>query len=108
MREWVEPIAKYVLYAVIAVCILDWALASHRETARLARECRRLRAQIAHIRKGNIRREKVRKALASDPFYVERVFRERYGYYRTNEPGPTETDEFARASRVGGADHPGY
>jgi len=74
------PLAKYLLYAAFAVCVFDHALALDRETARLRSQCRRIRAQIAHIRRQNAQREQVRKALALDPFYVERVLRERYGY----------------------------
>lgn len=80
MREWIGPIAKYVLYAVFAVTVVHQALASQRQTRHLLREQRRIRTEIAQLRRANIQREQFRHALQTDPFFVERMLRERYGY----------------------------
>ena len=80
MREWLGPIAKYVLYAVFAATVLHQALASQRETRHLLSEQRRIRTEIAQLRRANVEREQMRQALLTDPFYVERMLRERYGY----------------------------
>ena len=85
MSRWLGPVAKYVLFALFAVCVFDRALASRRETFRLLREQRGIRAQIARARGQNAWRERIRNALKSDPFYVERTLRERYGYRREGE-----------------------
>jgi len=85
MREWLRPIATYTLFGLIAICIFGHALATQRETRRLLRDCRRLRLQNARIHQDNARRERILRALATDPFYVERVLRERYGYVRAGE-----------------------
>jgi len=88
MREWIGPVAKYLLYAVFAASVFHQALASQRETRRLFRERRRIRAEIAQLRRQNVRREQMRRALAADPFYVERTLRERYGYRLPGELPP--------------------
>lgn len=92
MRQWLGPVAKYLLYAAFAVCVFGHALALERETVRLKSQRRRIRAQIAHIRQQNSEREQVRNALDSDPFYVERVLRERYGYRRPGEEEPAKPE----------------
>ncbi|MFH1732979.1 MAG: hypothetical protein ABIF82_15185 [Planctomycetota bacterium] len=96
MREWIGAAAKYLLYAAFAVSVFHQALASQRETRRMFRERRRIRAEIAQLRRENVRREHMRRALASDPFYVERTLRERYGYRSPGELPPAS----AGAGRV--------
>ncbi len=91
IREWIGPVAKYILFAVIAAFVLDRALAAQRETRRLLRDRNRLQQEIRAIRQQKAQREKVYKALSSDPFYVERVLRERYGYVRPGEVPQTQT-----------------
>lgn len=91
IRVWIGPIAKYILFAVLAACVLDRALATQRETKRLLRDRNRLQWEINRIRQQNASREKVHKALSSDPFFVERVLRERYGYIRPGEVPRTQT-----------------
>ncbi|MFW6159472.1 MAG: hypothetical protein ACOC8E_08955 [Planctomycetota bacterium] len=88
-REWAKPLIQYLIYAVVAVLIVDCALASRRETARLRWEARRLRAQIACIRRQNRRLQKLQDALRQDPFVIERVLREHYGHRRPDEEGVT-------------------
>ncbi len=99
MREWIGPIAKYVLYAVFAVCVFHQALATQRETRRLLRERRRLQIEIARLHRANILRERVRTALRTDPFYVERVLRERHGYRAPGEQPPASSSELAERRR---------
>jgi len=90
VREWIGPLLKYVFYIAAAAFIFDRALASQAETRRLLLEQRRLRAEITQIRSENARCRGVRSALESDPFYVERMLRERYGYRRPGEgPSPS-------------------
>ena len=98
MREWLGPIAKYILYAVFAVTVLHQAVASQRETRHLLREQRRIRAEIAQLRRHNITLEQTRQALLTDPFYVERMLRERYGY-RAAKDMPAVSREAAGAPR---------
>lgn len=88
MREWLWPIAKYACYAAIAGTVFHCALKSRAETLRLGREAHRLRVEIARLRQENARRESILHALQADPFYVERVLRERYGYRRPDEFAP--------------------
>ncbi len=85
IRDWIGPITKYALFAVLAACVLDRALATQRETNRLLRDRNRLRWKISRIHQQNAWRDKVHQALSSDPFYVERMLRERYGYIRPGE-----------------------
>jgi hypothetical protein len=101
MRDKLLAILTYVLYAVIAVCILDRALATQRTTHRLLAERERLAAQIQELRGTNLRRERIRRALAQDPFYVELVLRRRYGYRRPDEERRTATAT-ARETRPAG------
>lgn len=106
MREWIGPVAKYLLYAAFAVSVFHHALASQRETRRLFRERRRIRAEIAQLRRENVRREHMRLALGADPFYVESTLRERYGYRLPGELPPPAVEPAARrrerASAVAG------
>lgn len=101
MREWIGPIAKYLLYAVFATSVFHQALASQSETRRLFRERRRIRAEIAQLRRENVRREHMRRALAADPFYVERTLRERYGYRSPGELPPASAEATAARRRQG-------
>lgn len=93
MREWLEPLAKYLLFAAFAVIVFHQALASQAETRRFLLERRRIRIEIGRLRRQNGARERIRAALASDPFYVERMLRERHGYRLPGE------DEPGRSSR---------
>jgi cell division protein FtsB len=88
MRDWLSLLIKYGLVVVAAAVIFDRALACQSETRRLARERRHLRAEIRQMRRRNARLNTVRRALDSDPFYVERILRERYGYRRPTEAAP--------------------
>ncbi|MFO7898542.1 MAG: hypothetical protein R6V58_05730 [Planctomycetota bacterium] len=88
-REWAKPLIKYVIYTVVTVLVVDCALASRRETARLRGEARRLRGRIARIRRQNHRLQRLQEALREDPFVIERVLREHYGYRRSDEEGLT-------------------
>jgi len=88
MPDWMRPAARYLLYAVLATLVLDRAFALQDETHRLLRERHRLRIEIARIRRSNAKQEQIKEALASDPFYIERVLRERYGYHRPGEEQP--------------------
>jgi cell division protein FtsB len=102
MREWLGPIAKYVLFAAFAVAIVDQALATQHATRRILRHRRELEQQIAHLRQRNAQGQRVLKALASDPFYVEQVLRERYGYVRPGEerrPLSSRRTQFAELPR---------
>ena len=90
-------VSKDVLYAIVAAVVLDRALASQRETLRLRQECRRITAEIARIRTENARHERTWNALRSDPFYIERVLRGRYGYRR---PGEVEPEREGWLSRL--------
>ena len=101
MREWVASIAKYILYAVVAVTVVYQALASQEETRHLLREERRIKAEIAQLRRANIRREQVRRALQADPFYVERMLRERYGYRAPLEVPRTQAADITERQRPG-------
>lgn len=96
MREWVWPVSKYILYALVAAVLLDRALASQRETLRLRQECRRITAEIARIRAKNARHGRTWNALRFDPFYIERVLRGRYGYRRPGEVEPERQGRLAR------------
>ena len=98
MREWIGPIAKYVLFAAFAGCVFHQALTSQQETRRMQRERRRLRIEVARLCRANIERERVRRELETDPYYVERVLRERYGYRAPNELPPL-TDEILAERR---------
>ncbi len=100
MREWLGPIAKYILYAVVAIAVVLQALASQDETRHLLREERRIMAEIAQLRRANIKREQVRRALQADPFYVERMLRERYGYRSPREVPRTPASEVAEQRRA--------
>jgi hypothetical protein len=96
-RHWVAPALQYLFYGLVSVCIFDRALASQRETLRLKREHRRIRAQIVSIKKANLRRERIRAALTSDRFYVERILRERWGFRRPGEEAPRDREARAEA-----------
>lgn len=129
MREWFPPrqdassdaktgsdssgrllsVATYVLYAVFACVVFHKALTCQNETCRLLAECRRVRLEIAHGRQQNETGKKLLAALQADPFYVERVLRERYGYRAYGEeerlkpqqapqvnPADSRRTEFAR------------
>ncbi len=98
MRRWRGPVAKYLLYAIFAVCVFDRALASQAETGRLLRECRTIRAEIGRIRRQSAAREIIRKALNTAAFYVERLLRDRYGYRRPGEEQRT-TGILARSTQ---------
>ncbi len=85
MEEWAKSLIRYVFYAAAAVLILQWALATQRETVRLHGEVRQLEEQVTRLGVENARLEQVRDALEKDPFLIERLLRERYGYRRPNE-----------------------
>jgi len=85
MHKWLGPLVRYVLYAAFACCVLHQALASRAETLRLLNERRKIRAEINLLHCQNVRRDEICAALTSDPFYVERLLRERYGYRNPNE-----------------------
>ena len=88
MPEWMRPAVRYLLYALLATVVLDRAFALQNETRRILRERHRLRIKIARIRRHNTRQEQIKTALTSDPFYIERVLRERYGYRTPGEEQP--------------------
>lgn len=93
IRKRLGPVITYILFAVIAACIFDRALAAQREIKRLLRDRNRLQWEINHIRQRNAWREKILSALSSDPFYVERLLRERYGYMRPGETPQVHTSQ---------------
>ena len=85
MRELVASIIKYTILAGFAGGVFHFALVAQKETQRLWHEERQLKIQIAELRKANDNRLQVLEALRSDPFYIERVLRERYGYRNSDE-----------------------
>ncbi len=101
MRQWVVPLARYVLYAVFAAFVFHQALAVSAETRRLTLDRRKIRIEIAALRRQNEWREEVSKALTSDPFYVERLLRERYGYRGPDEEQPAARPLATQPARSG-------
>ena len=99
MREWLVPILKYAAYAAFAVGVIHWAQVTRSETIRLGRECSWLRTEIVRSRQHNALRANTHEALESDPFYVERVLRERYGYQSGDEEAPARPNRLAPPAR---------
>lgn len=85
MRDVILPIIKYALLAMFAGGVFYFALAAQSETGRLRQEERQLKIQIATLKKENDQRTQVIEALKTDPFYIERLLRERYGYRNSDE-----------------------
>ena len=100
MRDLVLSIIKYILLAAFAGAIFHFALAAQKETRRLWREERQLKIQIATLRKENEHRLQILDALKTDPFYVERLLRERYGYRSADEEEHVNIIKIARKPQV--------
>jgi len=90
-----KSIALYIVYALVAGLLLDRALTSMQETRRLRRDAATLAAEIARLRQQNDYNQRVYSALTTDPFYVERQLRERFGYRAPDEELPTQPRDAA-------------
>jgi hypothetical protein len=92
MRGWVASIFWCLFYVVLACVIAKWAITTQERTAELERERRRLQHEAARLRRDNARRVHAVRALHADPFLVERVLREQYGYRPPGQAVPGSPD----------------